>query len=336
VKRRALLSTLCLALGGCASTGTAPGGTRTSAERPTNSSTTEEPDTATSTDDTKTTTAGSVAPGEIGVPASETDRPVHGDENAARVVCWPEMADSPLVLAASADGVSLPQGELTFTLGNDTETPFITNFYDWRVRKRVDGEWFSIAPQRVPQPAMVVEPGQSHSWTLSVDNADGNSLDRAEGTDDVSVAGLGGGEYAFTTGGWFETTDHDQQTALAARFSIDGPQVPLEPSAKVTGTTREGDVVTVDRELRTGYNGRKAEYRVTRVERAPDPRDLITEQVLRMRNLRDALAFFQPGVETVRFVEENGVYPPFGIDEKQYVTYEGQVFELTSKELENE
>ncbi|WP_267642988.1 hypothetical protein [Haloarchaeobius amylolyticus] len=332
MKRRALLSTLAVGLAGCAST--LPGSSTES--QTTTSPPTSHTDTHTTTHPTTGDQTTALEPADIGVPASETDCPVHGEENTSRVVCWPAMADSPLVLSASGDSLSLPTGDLAFTLRNDTETTFTTNFYDWRVRKRVDGEWYSVAPRRIPVPAMMVDPAQSHTWTLTVDNADTSALAFTEGTADVTVGGLGGGEYAFTAGGWFESTDHEHQTALAARFSIEGPAVELEPSEKVTGTTRDGDVVTVDRDLESGYNGRTCEYRVTRVESAADPYEFITEQVLRMRNLRDALAFFESGVETVRFVEENGAYPPFGIDEARHVAYDGQTYEITSEELESE
>ncbi|WP_439025920.1 hypothetical protein [Haloarchaeobius sp. DT45] len=335
MKRRALLSSFAVGLAGCANVAPGAGtGSGSPTSPPTSRTGTASATTTDPATDDATTTPDS--PAEIGVPASETDCPVHGGEDTARVVCWPAMPDSPLVLSASTDSISLPTGELSFTLTNDTETTFTTNFYDWGVWKRVDGEWFHVAPRQVPVPATMLEPGQSHTWTVTVDNADTSALAFTEGTESVTIGGLGGGEYAFTTGGWFETTDHEQQTGLTSLFTVDGPPVELEPSRTVTGTARDGDVVTVDRDIETGYNGRRCEYHVTRVESASDPRRLITEQVLRLRHLRDTLAFFEPGVETVRLVEENAVYPPFGIDEAQYVEYDGQTYEITSKSLESE
>lgn len=100
----------------------------------------EAPETTTST--TETTTAEAPVVGE----PLPSDCPVLGDD-VRRVVCYPD-TDAPLSMTPSAIAASLPDASVSFTLANETETTFSTNFYAWRLHKRVDGEWYYIAPSK--------------------------------------------------------------------------------------------------------------------------------------------------------------------------------------------
>ncbi|WP_435360696.1 hypothetical protein [Haloarchaeobius sp. DFWS5] len=331
MKRRALLSTVALGLGGCLASDDP--GSSSSTSSTTHSQTTSD---GTTPAQSTTTGTGTADPPEVGVPVDQTDCPAAAGDDA-RVVCWPVMADEPLVLSASKETVSHPTDEVEFTLHNETDASFATNFYGWGLEKRVDERWYHVTPWTVPEPLMYVPSGESHTWTVSLGDGDVTTRRTQKGQESVSLAGLGGGEYAFTNSGWFEGTDYEETSVgLAAQFTIDGPAIELRPSSRVTGSTRDGSVVTVERSHPDNYQGRLAEYRVRRVDSAPDPRQFITEQVLRFEYLRDTLSAFESGVDTVRLVEQNGTHPAFGVHDAEYVRYEGQTYEITANELESE
>jgi hypothetical protein len=285
---------------------------------------------------------------DLGVPPAESDCPVFDRDDTDRVVCTAAAGDAPepMALVPSADSVATPRGTVSFTLRNDTDVRFDTNLYAWKVWKRVDDDWYHVAPRYWNVPLMFLDPGQSHEWTLTVDNTDlDGRLPHAGGTSEVTVAGLGGGAYAFGTDGWFQSADHERKTAFVARFEVEGPRLDLRPTEEVTATTRDGDTVTVRTAVEASEETRRCEFRVTR--RAADEgrdegdgtdegggvRERITEQLLRDRRLRNTLPFFESGVETVRLVEPNGTYPPFGVGESFVVAYERDRYAVRAREL---
>lgn len=256
------------------------------------------------------------------------------DSDVKEVFCSPG-ADEPLSFDSGGQSGSLPRAEFDFTLTNEASERFEVNFYGWSVWKYVRGEWFRVAPRGYPVPLMYLDPGDSHSWHLTVDNSDlDRPIPRAEGTEEMTVVGLGGGTYAFGTDGWFSSRSHEDQTGVATHFELTGDQIPLEPVG-IDRTERDGDRVLAYDEP-TG-NGDRAVYRATRVENSPEePRRMITEQVLRRRMLRNALAHFESGVRQVRLESGTTAYPAFGVGETRYVEYEGETYSIETERLEGE
>src|SRR5699024_9500021 len=122
----------------------------------------------------------------------------------------------------SRAALDLP-GKMTFTLENDTDTRFNTNFYSARLHKRVDGEWFLVAPQGWPSPLTPLAASESQTWTVSLSGevqapagSDSESDADALDTSQRNIGGLGGGRYAFGIAGWFEGGSYKRQTAFAA------------------------------------------------------------------------------------------------------------------------
>lgn len=275
----------------------------------------------------------------LGMPSGQADCPPFGDDTE-RVVCYPEHADAPLSLAPSTDAADLPNADLTFTLANDTDTTFMTNFYSWALWKRENGQWFHVAPQVTPDPLHTLPSGESHAWRgtmTSTGHADGGPSD----DQDVSVAGLGGGEYAFTTDGWFEDSDYEHKVGLGAHFELHGEPVSLTPTDDAS-STRDGDTVVVTTDAESTEHTRRA-FVVER-ETAPSNRPVrrrITEQLLRpalshtdASLFRNTIPFFEDGVTTVRLETQNGTTPAFGVDEPYYLEYEGETYRVSAEELE--
>lgn len=333
MKRRALLGTLAtLAAAGC---------TGTPAQSP-SSTTTQPPATTTTT----RTTDEDGTPSELltlGDAASEVDCPVPEE---GRAVCFPEHADAALSLTPDPDTVDLPAGETTLTLANDTDYEYRANLYGWTLSKRTAEEWFDIAPQFSPEPLHVLPPGASHEWTFSVDNGE-EPTGGSAAMEDVDLAGLGGGEYAFTVGGWFALEDDETvRVAAGARFNLDGDPVELTPTGELD-TSRDGSTVTVTSPREPSEEEPLSVLVVERVGEAGVPpeqpiNERITEQLLRPRMdvmgdpnpLRNTIPFFEEGVETVRYEAPSSVNPPFGLDERYYLGYEDDVYELASERAE--
>lgn len=254
--------------------------------------------------------------------------PPRGGDRVDAVVWYREDEDAPMALEPSATEGALPSDEFAFALDNGTDRTFQTNFYDWTLAKRVDGEWYHVAPGAVPEPLMSLDPGDGHRWTLAVSSEPPNPRVRAVADEgDISVYGLGAGTYAFGVAGWFEDEDYEHKTVFAARFELTGDPVTLTPSEAVREAARDGDVVTVRADGAEGEDAREATYVLERAEDAGDAREMITEQVIRRWPLCDALAHVEDGVREVRVESTTGSVPAFGVrDDAAPIRYDGEAF----------
>ena len=239
-------------------------------------------------------------------------------------------------------------GTIPFELANRSETRFATNFYDWRLHKRVDGEWFHVAPREYPEPLMSIDPGGTHTWRLTVAEsavAEGDPVDRSgeTGTEALSVEALGGGRYAFRARGWFGDGYDDGTYAFGATFDVDAPALSIEPTNAVVETRREGDTLLAESNRVDPEDGRLGTYELRRVGDAGSAElpggveltRLIAEQVLRDDQLRDAVALaVEHDAETVRIEEYTGITPVFGADSDGYYEIDGTVYEVTTEPIE--
>jgi ABC-type multidrug transport system ATPase subunit len=223
---------------------------------------------------------------------------------------------------------------VTFTLHNNSDRTLSTNFYDWRLHKHVDGEWYSVAPRFVNQPLMTVEPGDTHAWELAVDNdgvEEGQPVRPVSSIEDIDLTGVGGGQYAFRARGWFEEQDHETNTVFAATFEFEGEPLSLTPSNAIEGVGWDEETLVAEsnRGKPDNEDYRLGAYELERVESAEGARTMITEQVLRRAQLRDVVALaLEHDADSVRLEEHNATHPIFGIDEARTVTYAGETLAL--------
>lgn len=328
MRRRQVLAALgTVGVAGCLGTSPTDSGGSTSSLAPT--TTDDDPST------TDAATAGSPtttqAPPQVGRPAPVDGCPTY-DDSVARVVCNDGGSpDAPLAMVPDGDPVTLPEDGISFTLANDTDATFETNFYAWRVHKRVDGDWYHVAPMFWNQPLTPLPSGESHTWTVTVDNADlDRPLPTAEDTESVAVPGLGGGEYAFGTDGWFRT--HERKTAAVARFRVEGDQVDLVPTESVTVEGVEGDTLVASERVH-GEDGDPARLVATRVE-DPDGEvtETVTEQLLRWTHRRNAVALFRDrDVRQVRVEGYTPTTPAYGVDGPEFLRYDGTTYRIESE-----
>jgi hypothetical protein len=296
-----------------------------------------ETDTPTDPDEEKTTSPDST--GQI----EPVDAPGECPEyDAEYVVCYDAAANDlekfPGYLEPSTTAFG-PEEPVSFTLHNNSDGTLNTNFYNWRLHKRVDGEWYSVAPRFVNQPLMMLEPGDTHTWELTVDNdgiEDGQPVRPVSSVEDLNLTGIGRGRYAFRGRGWFEEQDHETDTAFAATLDFEGEPLSLTPSNAIEGVGWEDETLVAEsnRGNPDDEDYRLGAYELERVESADGARTMITEQVLRRAQLRDVVALaLEHDADSVRLEEYNATHPIFGIDEARRVTYEGETFEITSRVL---
>lgn len=245
------------------------------------------------------------------------------------VVCTPDLDDPEAEMAMRPVGASgsLPETDFAFTLANERESAYETNFYAWRLQKHVDGAWFHVAPQLWPEPLMSLDPDDSHTWQLTVDNTDlDRSLPRSQGTDSATVVGLGGGTYSFGVEGRFANDPADTMTAFVTRFDLEGPELTLRPTPGVEDRVRDGDAVrlTWRRE-----EGDPVTYRVTELKSVPDEAvPVIAEQVIREDALRNAIALFERWTRFVEIETSTAALSPGAMTEDGTILYRGTAYRI--------
>lgn len=290
--------------------------------------------------DPSTGTGGDGEPGSPG-PERATECPDY--DRVQEVICYdgvdPERAD---VFLEPSDRAVGPSEAIAFSLRNRSERTLQTNFYNWNVHKRVDGEWYHVAPRGWNDPLMSVPTGEQHTWTVTFDNdgiVEGKPVPRSGGTEDVAVAGVDGGHYAFRGRGWFEGDSHESAVAFAATFELDAEPMELTTTNAV-GETEWEDETLVARSTRGDPNDEDyllGAYVLERIEApTPKPRRLILEQVVRNDRLRDVLALaLEREADRVRLEEYDGTVPIFGRNSERTFEFQGSYYEVRTRELED-
>jgi hypothetical protein len=260
-------------------------------------------------------------------------------DNAAQVVCYEAIGPEamPLVLVPETQTVQLDQ-PTDFTLRNRSKQQFLANFYNWQLYKRVDSNWYYIMPRGTPEPLTPLAAGEAHTWTLTVTTesvSDGAAIDMVQGTESLSVDGLGGGHYVFATDGWFEAGSHDEPIALAASFDLQADPLQLTPTAAIAETEWDSETL-VARSIRgeaTNDGGKHDAYILERIEDPElDADQLIIEQVVRDNQLRDATALSREyDAARVRIEEFSSTTPPFGLDDSYICEFRGERYRLTTR-----
>ncbi|WP_206664909.1 hypothetical protein [Halorubrum salsamenti] len=261
-------------------------------------------------------------------------------ESAERVVCY-EAVDPealPIVLVPETQSVQ-PDRPAEFTLRNRSERRFETNYYHWQLYKRVDGDWYYIAPESWPEPLTPLAAGDDHTWTVTVATGrvgDGDSVERVEGTESLTLAGLGGGHYAFGTDGWFAAGSYEDPIALAAGFELDADPLRLTPTAAIAETEWDGETL-VARSTRGEPDGEDDRPDAFVLERTDDTEAdaerVIVEQVVRNDQLRDAVALSRErDADRVRLEEFSDSIPPFRLDDVRTYEFRGDRYRVTTSE----
>lgn len=286
-------------------------------------------------------------PGDTTRPA----RPVESGEFAAgcpdyvsteRVICWDaiESGSVPGFLEPSGRTLSV-DSDIAFTLHNKRDAPLQSNFYDWQVHKRVDDDWFHVAPLSWPEPLMTVDPGETHTWTVGMEDgvvAAGQLVDRLTETSDIVLTGVGGGRYAFRARGRFADDQSETPIAFAATFDVEADPLPLTTTDVLQNVAVDGDVVRAEStrgEPDGGYEGGLV-YDLERLDPpVVDAQSLITEQIVRRLPLRDAVALaVEHDADRVQIEEVNGAIPMFASNLAREIEYQGAYFSVVTRQPE--
>jgi hypothetical protein len=172
----------------------------------------------------------------------------------------------------------------------------------WNLYKLVDGagaggetasggRWYHLGPNVHTADCRHVGPGGAKRVTLRAFHDEGLGCGSCGCGREFTFDHLGGGRYAMVAG-YGHATDYS-----AAMVAVDAPAVEVTPTDDAD-SERDGATVVVTTDRAGG--GDQADPATVEVARADDADDrLIAEQVMQRRGLRNALPFFESGVETV-------------------------------------
>lgn len=156
--------------------------------------------------------------GPLGVPASETP---WGDdwrnETVDRVVVDSGRAER-TGIDASRTSLTLPTATATFSLVNRSGGAAGANPYRWTLWQLSDGGREPVYPDAYLQPQTTIQPGDSLTWELRIDNqgVESGSIETTEEGEKTTFAGVPPGEYAVTQELSFEET----RVLCVSRFAV--------------------------------------------------------------------------------------------------------------------
>ena len=264
-----------------------------------------------------------------------------------RVVCYDVVDPDEMPAVVEPSARTITEGEpVEFTFQNHSAQSLSTNFANWLVHKRVDGEWVSI-PRVIPLPLAYLSPGDSHTWEFVVDNdpvEQGKSIPWSLGSDSESsegptrLRGLGGGQYAFRGRGWFEEDSHEDAIAFATTFEIDADPLQLTVTDAIADTEWNGETLLADAESRDEDKRRKKlDVELERLDADPgDAERVIPEELIRENPHRDAIALAEiHDADHVRIDAYEAPVTVMGSDDG-VIEYQGTHYELTTEELETD
>lgn len=251
----------------------------------------------------------------------------------SRVVCndGSGESDDETRLVPDPRSASLPDASLECTLTNGHDNHFNADFYAWSLQKRVDGEWHGTTDTASPAAdRSSLESDESHTWTLTVDNTNlERVVEPVEAREDVTVRALGSGTYAFLIAGSYGEEGespmvNSPQIGYAAQFTLEGDDLPLEPTTVITDVSRDGDTVVVQRT--------EEPSRVITLERTDEEADhhrtLITEQLYGEPVLRDGLAHAEEDADSIRIESSPG--SASGLATRGTLEYRDELYSITS------
>lgn len=207
--------------------------------------------------------------------------------------------DGKLGVSASPTVASLPDDTVEFTVENLTDERFMTNHYDWLLRKWDGSRWRHVAPLAIPLPLASVPPGGSHTHRIEPVESEVIRSSRAYVTEvDVTLGGLGPGVYGFSTRGYFESAPDDERAATAV-FGFRGDAPAVRPTDDVVSVERDGSELVVRADPPDEERG---ELVVSFVDAEPDAR-LLPEHMNQLAALRNTLPYAATGgIRTIRYV----------------------------------
>lgn len=233
--------------------------------------------------------------------------------------------ETPRYVEPSAEREVLPAG-VTFELVNNSAEGLSGGGGTWDLHKYVDGEWFPLASRFRTLEARILPPGGRYEWTFLAFNGP-----IPDGIDEPAHGHLGGGIYGFRP-----TYTLGSEETYGAAFELVGDPIEVVPTDGLE-TERDGDVVEVtDTSVPESPRDLLIVERIGAADESATDR-VISEQLMSGREpgLRNALPFFEPGVETVE-LRTTGVALGQNISETdpRRFEYDGRAYEATLEELE--
>lgn len=262
-------------------------------------------------------------------------------DEGKREVCYGTVdSESVPVVLIPETQLLRPEESIEFTLRNQSDRELATNFYDWQLNKRVEGNWYRVAPKFTPQPLTPLPAGEEHTWTVTVTRGvvrSGKHIKHTSGTESLTIAGLGGGHYAFETDGYFDDDEDVERFGLAAGFELDAEPLALTQTNAIGETEWDGEtLVAVSTRYESEESGPRDAFILERVDCSPpnpDARQFVVEQIVRNNQLRDTVALSQEyDADRVRLREFSRSTPVFGRMNSLTFEFQNRRYQVTTKD----
>lgn len=253
--------------------------------------------------------------------------------------------------------MELDEDELIAELVNGSDDVLSADPRNYEFYQLVDGEWKTIVPrigQVLKMKSIDIAPGDRRRWQIDLDTTDLGSLSPTrksprEREYQTFTFRFPPGTYAFGFPVSFTYRDQRVNRLYARKFTVIGEDLPLVPSAKVSGARYEGSTVVV--RTQTSSDGdQRISLVLDTVENPPWYAETVSLfdlynpyyereatgdfDVKLLKLLRDAFAHADPSIDRIRVETTARPTTPVGLQygESGNVTYAGRGWELEVSE----
>ncbi|TYT62824.1 hypothetical protein [Natrialba swarupiae] len=270
------------------------------------------------------------------LPPAGTAPDGYPDYGVDRLVAFDEIDPDETAIFLEPSAETVEEGDrVTFELHNRSAHRFSHNPYRWIVHKLVDGGWFYVGPREFPEPESRLDPDESRSWELRIENDavdNGRSIGKPGTIERDPLVGLGGGEYAFGTRGGFVGDTYDGSIGFSARFELEADDLELTATDELTDVEWEGDTLVANPD-RARDEGAPIAFELVRTDDDVVGEPVITETLLRDDRLRDAVALSREYDAGRVRLEESDASSYVWYEDGHY-EYEGETYAVSTRDLE--
>lgn len=201
------------------------------------------------------------------------------------------LGNNEVELNVSKKEINFPEDSFSIVLVNNSNSTLRANFYNWRLRKKEDQEWFNILPEGFPDVVFELGPGERHTWRIKLDNQSESYIGKEVGSSKktLELTGFGTGRYSFDTFGWFG--DIANKERFTTQFNINSGNLKLRTTGNLSSEKEVGNrlEIILGKQPKTKGDG-PFKCVISQTELDQVSSKLILEQIMQVDTLRNGLA----------------------------------------------